>query len=242
MTGMNIETRPACPLDALASSACLPGARGVDGSLSLLGRIASGEPAAVQECIARYGGLVWSLARRFTRCASDAEDATQEIFLELWRHAARFDETLGSEINFVSTLARRRLIDRLRKTSLEPNFDRSDAAMDSLVSLQEADAADHAIDRERALIAMSQLRPVCRRVLELAFLHDLTQPEIAQRLTLPLGTVKSHMRRGLLQLRASLQRKALPLFALAPLRAAAKARRPSLRRRFVAACTPLPSV
>src|SRR5450755_3811278 len=92
-------------------------------SSSMLQRIASGDSAAVRECIDQYGGLVWSIARRLSRTPSDAEDATQEIFLDIWRSAARFDATQGSDKVFITTIARRRLIDRLRKTSSEPAMD-----------------------------------------------------------------------------------------------------------------------
>ena len=85
---------------------------------SLLNRVAAGEMAAMQECINQYGGLVWSLARRFSASAADAEDAVQEVFITLWKYASRFDESKGSETTFVSMIARRRLIDRLRRTRL----------------------------------------------------------------------------------------------------------------------------
>jgi RNA polymerase sigma-70 factor (ECF subfamily) len=80
----------------------------------ILPLVANGDRKAVSLCIRRYGPLVWSIARRMSPTPSDAEDAVQEIFLDIWRHAGRFDRTLGSEKVFVATLARRRLIDRLR--------------------------------------------------------------------------------------------------------------------------------
>ena len=90
---------------------------------SVLQRIASGDSAAVRECMDQYGALVWSLARRLSRTASDAEDATQEIFLDIWRSAGRFDAAQGSDKMFIAMIARRRLIDRLRKKSAEPPMD-----------------------------------------------------------------------------------------------------------------------
>ena len=90
---------------------------------SVLQRIASGDSAAVRDCIEQYGALVWSLARRLSRSPSDAEDATQEIFLDIWRSAGRFDAAQGSDKVFIAMIARRRLIDRLRKTSAEPPMD-----------------------------------------------------------------------------------------------------------------------
>lgn len=171
--------------------------------MSLLQRIASGDSAAVRECIERYGALVWSLARRLSRSPSDAEDATQDIFLDIWRSAGRYDASQGSDKVFIAMIARRRLIDRLRKTTSEP-------PMDPVESLEHVDWADPgtssetASDAEHAARALAQLRPDHRQVLELGLMHGLSQSEIAARLELPLGTVKSFMRRGLLKVRESM--------------------------------------
>ena len=74
-------------------------------SSSVLQRIAGGDSAAVRECIEQYGALVWSLARRLSRSPSDAEDATQEIFLDIWRSAGRFDASQGSDKVFIAMIA-----------------------------------------------------------------------------------------------------------------------------------------
>ena len=76
--------------------------------------MAAGDPLAVQECLDAYGGLVWSLARRMFQSRDDAEDAVQEIFVDIWRNADRFDPAQASETTFIAMIARRRLIDRLR--------------------------------------------------------------------------------------------------------------------------------
>ena len=169
-------------------------------SSTVLQRIAGGDSAAVGECLEQYGGLVWSLARRLSRSPSDAEDATQEIFLDVWRSAARFDPAQGSDKVFIAMIARRRLIDRLRKSSAEP-------PMDPIEVLEAVAWADHGTtsettaEAEQARRALAELRPEHRQVLELGLLHGLTQSEIASRLSLPLGTVKSFMRRGLIKVR-----------------------------------------
>ncbi len=143
---------------------------------SILQRIAGGDPCAVRECIDRYGALVWSLARRLSRTPADAEDATQEIFLQIWRQAARFDDSLGSEKTFIAMIARRRLIDRLRKTSAAPLMDSSDEVFESLAWSEPGTAAETGIDIEQALQALAELRPAHRRVLELGILQGLTHP------------------------------------------------------------------
>jgi RNA polymerase sigma-70 factor, ECF subfamily len=165
-------------------------------SSSVLQRIASGDPAAVRECIEQYGALVWSLARRLSRSPSDAEDATQEIFLDIWRSASRFDASQGSDKVFIAVIARRRLIDRLRKTGAEPPMDPIEV-LDSVAWSDSGTAAETSIEAEQAARALAQLRPEQRQILELGLLHGLTQTEIAARLQLPLGTVKSIMRRSL---------------------------------------------
>jgi len=169
-------------------------------SPSVLQRIASGEQAALSECIAEYGALVWSLARRLTRTPADAEDATQEIFLDIWRSAGRFDAARGSDKVFIATIARRRLIDRLRKTTAEPPMDSVDV-LESVAWSDPGTDSETSHEAAQAARALMELRPEQRQVLELGLLHGLTQSEIAARLGMPLGTVKSFMRRGLIRVR-----------------------------------------
>ena len=169
-------------------------------SPSVLQRIASGDSAAVRDCIEQYGALVWSLARRLSRSPSDAEDATQEIFLDVWRSAGRFDAAQGSDKMFIAMIARRRLIDRLRKSTAEPPMDTVEA-LESVAWADPGTASETSLEAEHAARAMAELRPEQRQVLELGLLHGLTQSEIATRLQMPLGTVKSFMRRGLIKVR-----------------------------------------
>jgi RNA polymerase sigma factor (sigma-70 family) len=167
----------------------------------VLRRIADGDSSAVRECIERYGALVWSLSRRLSRTAADAEDATQEIFLHIWRSAHRFDESKGSEKVFIAMIARRRLIDRLRKTAAEPAVEYSGDLFESIAGADPGTACETASEAEQAAHALAELKPEERQVLELGLLQGLTQSEISHRMALPLGTVKSHMRRGLIRVR-----------------------------------------
>ena len=89
-------------------------------SESILARIAAGDSAAAKDCIDRYGQAVWSQANRLSPTRADAEDATQEIYLDVYRSASRYDPGKGSELGFVMTIARRRLIDRIRRTKARP--------------------------------------------------------------------------------------------------------------------------
>ena len=90
---------------------------------NVLHRVAAGDRAAVRECLARYGGLVWSLVRRSTSDAAEAEDAVQEIFVDVWQSASRFDPAVASEATFIAMIARRRLIDRARRRNRDGSGD-----------------------------------------------------------------------------------------------------------------------
>ena len=169
-------------------------------SESILERVARGDQRAVRECIEEFGGLVWAIARRMTRSRADAEDAVQEIFIDVWRSAARFDPAQGSEKVFISTIARRRLIDRIRRG-------RMNAMMDGEEALEDPRFAEHGnqgeirVEAERAAAVVARLRPEQRRVLSMGLLEGLTHSEIATATGMPLGTVKTQMRRGLIQVR-----------------------------------------
>jgi len=171
---------------------------------SSLQRVAAGDPAAVNEILDRYGGLVWSIARRMSVDPAEVEDAVQEIFIDLWRNAARFDAACGSEAAFIVTLARRRLVDRHRKRVRRAPMASLDDGRLEPAGKREAgveDRSELAEEAERARDTMNQLKPDERRVLELAVYHGLSQNEIADEMSLPLGTVKTHSRRGLIRLR-----------------------------------------
>ena len=166
---------------------------------SLLARVAAGEPLAVRECLARYGGLVWSIARRFE--PGDAEDAVQEIFLDLWKSAGRYNPALGSEATFVATITRRRLIDRRRTRRRRPQA--TEQIQDFPLEAP-GTPADASAEAAKAARVLSELRPEQRQVLVLATAHGMSHGEIAAHTGLPLGTVKAHVRRGLISIRNAL--------------------------------------
>jgi len=177
----------------------------------LLPRVARGEKDAVEKCIDRYAPLVWNLARQSIPDRSLAEDAVQEIFIELWRIAERYDPSRSSEPAFIATLTRRRLIDRYRRRAFRPDPEPIDDMplaseedpFEQIEICDEARVAKEAIDR---------LRPEQKRLLELWILRGLSHSEIADKTGMPLGTVKSHLRRGIARARAllSAQRKGDP--------------------------------
>ena len=173
----------------------------------VLPRLASGDQAAVDECLARYGGLVWSIARRLTKNLADAEDAVQEIFVELWQHAGRFDPGVSSEATFITMIARRRLIDRHRRQqrSLETSSLGDDDGI--CVAEQPRDAAAMDDEATKASACFRDLKADQRQVLELVIYHGVSHAKIAHRLGMPIGTVKSSARRGMILLRDCMKRK-----------------------------------
>ena len=175
-----------------------------------LPRVAAGERDAVDACIARYGAAVWWLATRYLGRRADAEDAVQEVFLDLRKSAARYDAAVAAERTFVTTVARRRLLDCRRRLAARP--DRfaeppADCRDDAFDPQGRAELADESARPRRELAGLPADQ---RRVIELAVDRGLTQAEIADRTGLPLGTVKSHARRGLRTLRDRLTRPAPP--------------------------------
>ena len=167
---------------------------------TILQRIAAGDQSAVQECLKSYGGLVWSLARRMLRNQDDAEDAVQEIFLDVWKNAERYDPGQASETTFVAMIARRRLIDKIRHVQRRISADSIDDVLAEPFTRDDKVMQTNVEAREAAK-ALDQLRPEQRQVLQLSIVHGLSHQEIADALAMPLGTVKTHARRGIIQVR-----------------------------------------
>lgn len=178
---------------------------------ALLQRIASGDQSAVPEFMKRYSALVWSLARRLTANDPDAEDAVHEIFIDLWKSAPRFDPSVASEVTFVAMIARRRLIDRRRRLGRIPRMeavrddDAARAANGSAGDATVPGALETGEEAQRAIAELKNLSLDQQKVLRLSIFHGLSHEKIASALKMPLGTVKTHARRGLLRLRESLE-------------------------------------
>ena len=166
---------------------------------ALLQRVAAGDGVAVREVLSVYGGLVWSIARKFE--AGDAEDAVQEIFLDLWKSAARFDPAIASEAAFIAMIARRRLIDRRRTNRRRPATE--DISEVPSIPDEGVTGPDVCAEANQAARALQHLRPEQRQVLVLSS-QGLSHGEISAQTGMPLGTVKAHARRGLLSIRAAL--------------------------------------
>lgn len=174
-----------------------------------LQKVARGDPGAVDELLSRYRPLIWSIVRRGVP-ASQAEDVVQEVFIQLWKSAASFDPSRSSEANFVGMVATRRMIDRRRREELRRPAEDLPGELEELPGefegFAEVDVRD---ESARAARALQQIRPEESRILRLS-LSGLTHAEIAARTQVPLGTVKSHARRGLERVRKLLERGDAP--------------------------------
>jgi RNA polymerase sigma-70 factor (ECF subfamily) len=168
---------------------------------TVLERIAAGDQSAVRQCMDEFSGLVWSLARRYSDSVADAEDATQEIFLEIWKSAGRYQAAMGSEVTFISTIARRRLIDRLRARKRRPQTEEFDETSFPADESEGPVPAAMASEVGAAKAALAALPADQREVLLLGIVEGMTQSEIATHTGRPLGTVKTQMRRGMHKIR-----------------------------------------
>lgn len=166
----------------------------------LLQRVASGDQEAVRACLDRFGGLIWSLARRMTPTHAEAEDAVQEIFVEIWKNAYRYDPSVASETAFVAMIARRRLIDRRRRATRQLDKNGLPEAEPAAAQPNEMTTDEREV-ANAAMSAMSRLSDEQQRVLRLSLVQGLSHERIAGATGLPLGTVKTHARRGLIRLR-----------------------------------------
>ncbi len=170
---------------------------------TLLKRIAANDKIAAQELVHLYGNFVYSLAKKFTYTHEDAEDAVQEIFLEIWKHAGRFDPQKSSEIGFIALIAKRKLIDGYRKLKTRPKFENTEYALDNL-SFEGEKEMDIRLDLKSAINTLKKLQPEQKNFILLSLLEGLSHTDIAAAAGKPLGTVKSSIRRGLQLMRQDL--------------------------------------
>jgi RNA polymerase sigma-70 factor (ECF subfamily) len=169
-----------------------------EGDEDLSRRWVDGDDTVLRDVYDRYGGLVYCLGARSLRGAHEADELTQATFVAAWRSRTTFDPGRGTLAGWLLGIARRQVIDRARRLARE----RSIAERLSSVGLVATSPNPDRLVEQLVLVdELSRLGDEQRRVLELAFYDDLTHAQIASVTHLPLGTVKSHIRRGLRRLR-----------------------------------------
>lgn len=173
---------------------------------TLLTEVAKGDQAAFGQLYDRIAGTVYGLIRRVLRDPAQSEEVTQEVLLEIWRSAPRFDSTRGTANAWIMTMAHRRAVDRVR--SEQASRDRDDRAG---VRAQRTDAFDVVaeevelrLEHQQVRAALEQLTELQREAVELAYYGGYTYREVAELLDTPLGTVKTRLRDGLIRLRDTL--------------------------------------
>lgn len=172
--------------------------------LSILQRIARNDASATKQCIDTYSKLIWSIVRNAGLHNGEAEDVVQNIFIELWKSADRYDPEVRPEIVFVTMIARRRMIDYLRKKIKEKERLEFCEELPAMPTYQE-DSVANAFDAGKLTDSINVLSQDEQQVLKLSTLLGFSQSEIASKTGMPLGTVKSHMRRGIQKLQQLLK-------------------------------------
>lgn len=169
----------------------------------LLSKVTKGDQTAFAALYDRVGAQVYGLVRRIVRDPSQSEEVTQEVLLEVWRSASRFDRTRGSGNGWIMTMAHRRAVDRVRSEQASRNRDHrigtrdaGEAAFDSV-----SEDVEIRLEQEEVRLALEDLTDLQREAIQLAYYGGYTYREVAELLDTPLGTVKTRLRDGLIRLR-----------------------------------------
>jgi RNA polymerase sigma-70 factor (ECF subfamily) len=168
----------------------------------LMHRVAAGDEEAIAQLYDRFSPLVYKVAWQFHPSQAEAEDAVQEIFVRLWQTADRFDPRRAKLVTWVMLIARRHLIDRLRRNSARPAMTPFEV---DLTSTERSAGPDQKPQKEelnaRLMKRIAELPELQRTVIERAYLQGYTLREVSEQLGAPLGTIKSALSRGLARLR-----------------------------------------
>jgi len=176
--------------------ATIPGAR----LAGLLARTAHGDHDAFGAVYDEIAATVFGIVQGVVRDPSISEEVTQEVFIEIWRTASRFDMRKGSPTAWVATIAHRRAVDRVRFEQRSADRDRR-AASHPIAYDEVAESAEHNLDRERVRHCLKRLTELQREAVTLAYYGGYTYREVAGLLGIPTGTVNTRMRDGLIRLR-----------------------------------------
>ncbi|MEU5881232.1 sigma-70 family RNA polymerase sigma factor [Spirillospora sp. NPDC047279] len=168
----------------------------------LLLRVARDDDAAFEELYDEVAGVVYGLIRRVLRDPAQSEEVAQEVLVEVWRTAPRFDPARGGAMAWITTMAHRRAVDRVR--SAQAATDREERAARHAAEIPHDEVAEQVVDRlerERVRRCLERLTAPQRESVTLAYYGGHTYREVAELLKIPLGTVKTRMRDGLIRLR-----------------------------------------
>jgi RNA polymerase sigma-70 factor (ECF subfamily) len=173
-----------------------------DGPEELMRRVTLGDEAAFEVLYDQFAGRVFGLARRIVRNPSQAEEVAQEVFLEVWRRASRFDAAKGSATSWIMTLTHARSVDRVRSAQastdreLKVAYASHEVEVDTVV-----EAVESKFERRAVQKCLGALTEVQRESITLAYYSGYTYREVAELLSTPLPTIKTRLRDGMIRLR-----------------------------------------
>lgn len=167
---------------------------------AILDLIAKGRPGSFEMLIEKYGNLVWSIGKKFLYNQSDLEDAVQEVMIAIWKSADKFDPNKAAEITFISMIARRRFIDYLRKITKHKSEDSIDDENNN-INLYKESLLNEETDLALVKSAIEELDSDGQELLRLSVYQGYSHSEISEILHIPLGTVKTKIRRNLMKLK-----------------------------------------
>lgn len=203
--GHSVPLWPNAPMDdSTATSGDFAASGGAARVAALVGEIARGERSAMDELYRRTSAKLYGIAVRLLGSEAEAQEVVQDVYLNLWRKAGLFDAGRASPITWLSVMTRNRAIDRLRRRRGDP------AGLEEAAELPDGaasafDIAADAQDRDRLRGCLDTLDERSRTLIRSAFMDGLTHSELATRESVPLGTLKSWIRRGLQKLRSCLE-------------------------------------
>jgi len=172
--------------------------------LQLIAEVAQGDKSAFARLYGLTHAKLLGVALRILRDRALAEDVLQETYLKIWRHAASYDPAMASPMTWMATIIRHGAIDAVRKRQIETFGGEDEIAAVASNDPDPVDEIDLARLRPKALAAFARLPEDKRRLIMLAYLRDRSRQELSTRLGVPANTVKTHLRRALLELRGTM--------------------------------------
>jgi len=171
----------------------------------LLERVAEGNREAFSDLYDEMAPRVLGLVKRLLRDHSQSEEVTQEIFLEIWQTASRFDPTKGGAATWILTMTHRRAVDRVRASQASRNRDVKVGIRDMPTEYDGvSESVEVSIEHERVVKAMARLTELQRQAITLSYYGGYTNTEVASILSVPVGTIKTRIRDGMIRLRDEL--------------------------------------